>query len=287
MVSLVLCATEPDTKKCRRRNISTTLYTTSEIELIIREYKKWVKSGHNYKLFDPKKYSDILPTIPTIPTIPEVPTIPENNSPMFEKKHISNLQVDRSLGGFSFAVIGSTKSGKSFATNFIVKHFFKKHITFLMSLTSHGKVYDPFRKEGIIAEKFCPELIEEAFTINKKTDNHYEFLFVFDDLALDGKNDHMMTRLLCTGRNLGASALISGQKATMLSATGRSNCNYVCLFYQNTDTEIEASVKSWLRSFFPRGMSIPDMIRYYREATVDHNFFLVDTLNNKCFLSRI
>ena len=285
MVSFILIATDPN-HKSHRKSINTAHYSPEELDLIHREYKKWIRAGHNPKSFDPTKY-----TVNTLPSLPSLPPIPLKEAsdlgPVFPRMHLKDLVIDKSLGGCSFAVIGSTKSGKSYATNYIVKEFFPKHITFLMSLTSHGDVYKPYRKEGIIAEKFCPELIEEGFIINKKTNNHYDFLYVFDDLALDGKNSEMMIRLLCTGRNLGCSAICSGQKATMLSATGRSNTNYVCLFYQNTDTEIEASVKSWLRSFFPRGMSIPDMCRFYREATVNHNFFLVDTLDNKCFLSRI
>ena len=282
MVSFVMVATDPN-HKSHRKSINTAHYSPAELETIHRGYKRWIRSGHNPKSFDPTNYYAELQIIPEI----HEPISKPDDTPMFPKMHIKDLKIDKSLGGCSFAVIGSTKSGKSYATNYIVKEFFPKYITFLMTLTSHGAIYKPFRKEGIIAEKFCPDLIEEAFIINKRTDNHYDFLFVFDDLALDGKNSEMMIRLLCTGRNIGCSALVSGQKATMLSATGRSNTNYVCLFYQNTDTEIEASIKSWLRSFFPRGMSMPDMCRYYRNATVDHNFFLVDTLDNKCYLSRI
>ena len=275
MVSIIMRACDP-TGKQYMKSINANHYTKEECDEIYTDYKRWIQTGQNPKLFTIKKKALIHHAI-----------VPEPKKEMFERKHIKDLKIDKSLGGCSFAIIGSTKSGKSYCTNYVVKEFFKKHITFLMSLTSHGEVYDPFRKEGIIAEKFCPELIEEAFLINKRTANEYEFLFVFDDLALDGKNNTMMTRLLTTGRNIGCSALISGQKATMLSATGRSNCNYVCLFYQNTDTEIEASVKSWLRSFFPRGMTIPEMVRIYREMTKDHNFFLVDTLESKCFISRI
>ena len=278
MVSVTLTAVDP-TGKQHKKCINSNHYTKDEIDRIHLEYKRWVQTGHNPKLFVVSK-NPILSTPPV-----SAPDTKEKE--MFERKHIKDLEIDKSLGGCSFAIIGSTKSGKSYCTNYVVKEFFKKHITFLMSLTSHGSVYDPFRKDSIIAEKFCPELIEEAFTINKNTKNHYDFLFVFDDLALDGKNDKMMTKLLTTGRNIGSSAIISGQKATMLSATGRSNCNYVCLFYQNTDTEIEASIKSWLRSFFPRGMTMPEMCRVYREMTKDHNFFLVDTLNSTCFISRI
>jgi len=275
MVSINLTAADPNGIQ-RKRCMNSSHYTEDEINRNHLEFKKWVQAGKDHRLFRFQK-NPILQHSINEPKALE----------MFERRHIKDLEIDKSLGGCSFAVIGSTKSGKSYCMNFIVKEFFKKHITFLMSLTSHGAVYDPFRKDSIIAEKFCPELIEEAFLINKRTANEYDFLFVFDDLALDGKNDKMMTRLLTTGRNVGCSAIISGQKTTMLSATGRSNTNYVCLFYQNTDTEIEASIKSWLRSFFPRGMSVPDMCRVYREMTQDHNFFLVDTLNSKCFISRI
>ena len=278
-----MSAVDPNGKQ-HRKCLNTSKYSKEECDVIIKEYRKWITSGHNPKMFNADNIS--IPTQNQQPLSIRIPEHKEEKE-MFERKHIKDLEIDRSLGGFSFAIIGSTKSGKSYCTNYVVKNFFKKHITFLMSLTSHGEVYNQYRKEGIIAEKFCPELIEESFIINKRTDNHYDFLFVFDDLSLDGKNDKMMTRLLCTGRNVGCSAIISGQKATMLSATGRSNCNYVCLFYQNTDTEIEASIKSWLRSFFTRGMTIPEMCRIYREMTQDHNFFLVDTLNSKCFISRI
>ena len=281
MVSIMLSASD-STGKQHRKNINSNHYTKEEVEKIHLEFKRWVQTGHNSKLFKIDKHQLNL-----TPTAPIAPPIAEPKKEMFERNHIKDLKIDKSLGGCSFAVIGSTKSGKSYCMNYIVKAFFKKHITFLMSLTCHGDVYDPFRKDGIIAEKFCPELIEEAFLINKKTANEYDFLFVFDDLALDGKNDKMMTRLLTTGRNIGSSAICTGQKATMLSATGRSNCNYVCLFYQNTDTEIEASIKSWLRSFFPRGMTIPEMVSIYREMTKDHNFFLVDTLESKCYISKI
>lgn len=278
MVSITLTACDP-TGKQHRKNINGNHYTKEECDKIHLDYKRWIQTGQNPKLF----VIDKKPLIYAPTTAPA----PEPKKEMFERKHIKDLEIDKSLGGCSFAVIGSTKSGKSYCMNYIVKAFFKKHITFLMSLTCHGDVYNPFRKDGIIAEKFCPELIEEAFLINKKTANEYDFLFVFDDLALDGKNDKMMTRLLTTGRNIGSSAICTGQKATMLSATGRSNCNYVCLFYQNTDTEIEASIKSWLRSFFPRGMTIPEMVSIYREMTKDHNFFLVDTLESKCYISKI
>jgi hypothetical protein len=204
----------------------------------------------------------------------------------FKRKHVRELNFPRN-GGVSFACIGSTRSGKSHCVSFLYDEFFKKHITILETLSNHSEIYKPFKKTGIICEGFHPELIQEGMLVNKRTECHYNFLYIFDDLAMDGKNNSMMTKLLTVGRNFFCSAIISGQKATLLSATGRSNINYLCLFYQNSDTECEFTIKAFLRSFFPRGMKMIDCIRMYKELTQNHNFFLVDTLNNECFLSRI
>jgi hypothetical protein len=154
-------------------------------------------------------------------------------------------------------------------------------------LTTHGDIYKPFQKNGIICEGFKSELIDDAMKINRETKNHYNFCIVLDDLAMDGKINNTMTKLLTVGRNFGCSAIISGQKLQMLSATGRSNINYVCCFKQNTENAIEDTIKCYLRSYFPKGMKINDMISLYKELTEDHHFFLVDTLNDKCYISKI
>ena len=74
---------------------------------------------------------------------------------------------------------------------------------------------------------------------------------------------------------------------TMLSSTGRTNINYILCFKQNTDSEIEATIKCFLRSYFPKSMKIVDMISAYRKLTEDHNFICIDTLNNDIFISKI
>jgi aspartate carbamoyltransferase catalytic subunit len=50
---------------------------------------------------------------------------------------------------------------------------------------------------------------------------------------------------------------------------------------------IEDTIKTYLRSYFPKGMKITEMISLYKDLTQDHNFFCVDTLNDDCFLSKI
>jgi len=104
---------------------------------------------------------------------------------------------------------------------------------------------------------------------------------------MEGKTTPEMTKLLTIGRNSGMSSIISGQKLTMLSATGRSNVNIICCFKQNTDSAIEDTIKNYLRSYFPSGTPLLDMIRLYKEMTEDHHFICVNTLEDTIFISKI
>jgi hypothetical protein len=156
-----------------------------------------------------------------------------------------------------------------------------------MTLSKHAEIYAPMKKKALVASGFYPELISEPMKINRETENKYKFCLIFDDLAMDGKSDKAMTKLLTIGRNSGMSAIICGQRLQMLNATGRANINYILCFKQNTDTAVEDTVKTYLRSYFPVGMSISECCRMYKEFTQDHNFFIVDTLNDRCFLSKI
>jgi hypothetical protein len=131
------------------------------------------------------------------------------------------------------------------------------------------------------------ELIEHPMKINRETDNHYKFCLIFDDLSLDGKSDKTMTKLLTIGRNSNMSAIITGQRMEMLNPTGRTNINFVCCMRLNTDTAIRDVVETYLRSYFPPGMSVPEMVRVYKEATADHQFFLVNTLMDEVSLCKI
>jgi hypothetical protein len=156
-----------------------------------------------------------------------------------------------------------------------------------MTLTTHGDIYKGFTKKAIICEGFNADFIDEAMMINKETKNHYDFCVVCDDLVTEGKNDKTMTKLLTVGRNFGMSAIISGQKLQMLSCTGRANINYILCFKQNTENAIEDTIKCYLRSYFPKEMKLTEMIALYKELTNDHHFFLIDTLEDKCYLSKI
>ena len=189
-------------------------------------------------------------------------------------------------GGASFLLIGSTRSGKSVAMLHLYETYFKKHITFLMTHSTQADIYAPL-KNAIISPGYFKELIDEPMRLNRETKNKYDFCLLFDDLALSGKNDKEMTKLLTIGRNSGMSAIICGQKMTMLNATGRSNCNYVLCFKQNAESAILDTIKTYMRSYFPPSMSLAQMVVIYKELTKDHHFFVIDTLNDEIYISKI
>jgi hypothetical protein len=143
------------------------------------------------------------------------------------------------------------------------------------------------KKNVLVSQGYKPQLIKDMMKINQGTGNKYPFCLIFDDLSIDGKTDKQMTTLLTVGRNQGISAIITGQKLTMLNATGRANTNFILCFKQNTDSAIRDTVDTYLRSYFPRSYSVEDMVRAYKELTADHQFFVIDCIEDKVFLSKI
>jgi hypothetical protein len=258
-------------------------YSKYQLKFIEDMFRKYARSGQDVKNFKIPQYYEIPDNeVQKVKIVDDIPIKKE----LFQRMHVDKLQLPEN-GNMSFACIGSTRSGKSYATTYLYEKLFKKYITFLMTLTTHGEIYKPFRKNAVIAEGFHSMLIDEPMTINRSTKNKYKFCVIMDDLVLNGKNDEAMTKLLTVGRNFGMSAILCGQKMTMLSSTGRSNINYVLCFKQNTENAIEDTIKCFLRSYFPPDMKLLEMIRLYKQYTEDHNFFLVDTLNDKCYLSKI
>jgi hypothetical protein len=130
-------------------------------------------------------------------------------------------------------------------------------------------------------------MIKECYKINKHTNNKYPFCVIIDDVVGE-KNDEQMTKALCLYRNSGLSVCLVGQDFSMLNPVGRANVNNICFFYTNTDNRIEDNIKLFLRSYFPRSLSMEDKILLYRKLTENHCFLWIDCLNNtmkRCKLS--
>jgi ribosomal protein L31E len=179
----------------------------------------------------------------------------------------------------SFALIASSKSGKTTFLKYLIKKHFKDDIKVLMTQSLQNNIYDSMKKDIAICPGYSPDVIREMYKINKNTRNHYEFCVIIDDVV-GAKNDKEMMKLLALYRNSLLSACVVGQSETMLNCTGRANVNHVLLGYQNTDGKCEDIVKAFLRSYFPRFLTMDQKILLYKKLTENHTFLWIDNLEN-------
>ena len=190
-------------------------------------------------------------------------------------------------GGCSIMMIGSTRSGKSTALEYIMNKYFKKHVGVLFSQSIKANAYKNFNFP-LLAKgcAYVPEIIHDFYIINKETQNHYPFLVIIDDQPLV-RSDKELIKLTTIYRNSGVSSISCLQNLGMLNPTCRSNINFVMLFSLNNTEAIEKTIKTFLRGYFPQGWNYDKKIEEYRRLTADHHFILIDNLNGKIFRSKI
>jgi len=147
-----------------------------------------------------------------------------------------------SMNACSFAIIGSSKSGKTTFLKYLLMRVFNDDIKVFMTQSPQADIYNSVKKNCAFAPAYIPDIIKTCYLINKHTKNHYPFCIVVDDVT-GVKNDKQMTKLMCLYRNSRCSAIVCGQDLMMLNPTGRANVNNVCLFWQNTDNRCEDNIK--------------------------------------------
>jgi hypothetical protein len=195
-----------------------------------------------------------------------------------------NLSTDGS--GNSIAMIGSTKSGKSYALSYILQHYFKKHIGVLMTNSPQANIYKTM-KHLLQSPEYFPKILKDMEYINEHTQNEYNFLAVLDDVVTGVKFSKEILRMLCIGRNKGMSAIICVQDITILNSAGRNNINFMMFFKLNTDDRIEKCIRHYLNSYLPKNAKMVEKIRWYKESTEDHHCIVLDTLNGGIFRTKI
>ena len=205
----------------------------------------------------------------------------------FDVRDIETLKLPKREYGISILLMGSTRAGKTTMMNYFYENVFKQHfITILHTTSIQSGIYKPLLKSCAIANEYHPELLAESYKINKHTDNHYEFLHIIDDVV-DRKNDPQLKRLLTTYRNSRISGIITGQSLTIFNSITRGNINYVCLGYLNSDASVEQAIKTYLISYFPKGMRMDDKIKTYRQLTKDYHWIIIDSINGEVFRTKL
>ena len=157
-----LNAITPDKKPVNKSFVDDN-YSKYQVKIIEQLFKKHIKEGGTVKSYIVPKYWEIPDEqIQKVKIIDDKP----HHKEIFPRMHIDKLELPDN-GNMSFCCIGSTRSGKSYATTYIYEKIFKKYITFLMTLTTHGDIYKPFKKNAVVCEGFNSGLINEAIDLEQ------------------------------------------------------------------------------------------------------------------------
>ena len=188
-----------------------------------------------------------------------------------------------SNGGVSVCFLASTRAGKTTFLKELIDDHFSKHVKILMSNSIHAPIYDSM-KNLVKSPVYIPKLVKEAYLINKDTRNHYDQLFILDDIVT-AKFDRELLKLLAIYRNSNLSAIISIQSPVLLNSATRGNLNYVMLGRMNSDEQIEKVIKMYLTSWIPG--KIDEKIRKYRELTEGYHWIVVDNLKDQVYRTKL
>ena len=278
---------DPRIKKPLIRSVGTTKISEEEAEKIgqkwLQEKKKEIAEWRKQQIENKIEEIDKMPKYAT-DTSSEYSSSDEETTNLNVVKPF-NVELP-SNNTCSFLLLGSTRSGKTTFMKYIVKEKFKNHITACMTQSLHADVYKDLGKNIALCSSYQPQILNDMYQINKNTKNHYDFLTIIDDCPTT-KNDKELLKALTIYRNSDISVIIANQELSLFNAISRSNINFVCLFKLNSDMAIEKCVKTYLRSYFPPGTSLPEMIKKYRELTDNHHFFFINNLTGEVCRTKI
>jgi hypothetical protein len=187
-------------------------------------------------------------------------------------------------GGVSVAFVGSTRSGKTTFLKHMLDKYFAKHLKVLMSNSIHAPIYKDM-KDMVKSPLYIPKLVKEGYMINKDTKNHYDFLYILDDIVT-GKFDKELLKLLAIYRNSNLSCIISIQSPILLNSATRGNLNYVMLGRMNSEEQIEKTIKMYLTSYLD-GKNMTEKIKNYKAMTEDHHWIVIDNLTGDVYRTKL
>lgn len=190
-------------------------------------------------------------------------------------------------GGCSLLMCASGRAGKTTCLKYVIEKYFSKHFGIIFSESACSPAYKNMKYNLLpLSSVFIPELIKDAYHINKELKNYYDFLFVLDDVPLM-KNDKQLLKMLTIYRNSAISGIVCIQSPTLLNPTCRSNFTISLLGYQNTSAQVESVIKSYLRGVFPDSLSYENKIAIYKELTKDHYFLIINNYTGELFRAKV
>lgn len=230
--------------------------------------------------------------------------VPENikeNNPIITSGSFTNAGKQKFFPlfdegtGNTFCLFGASKSGKTtfmmkLYNEYFPKYFLtkKKLLTTLYAMNSHIPLYktdDDLILKCDRLDSNVDSYIDWQRQINKKNDNVFHFLNMFDDF-IEVRNKSILNNLILTYRNSNMSCIICLQYINLLSKQARSNINNIFLFKMNTDESIDVCIKVYLSSFVKK-QNIEDPNNWYKSMTQDHNFIYIHPAKGRLFIKKL
>lgn len=193
-----------------------------------------------------------------------------------------DLKLDKNTGN-SCVLLASSKAGKSVVLMYLYKRYYKDTVAVLFTENPHIKVYD-VSKKLIIARSFYPDVVRAAHSVNRRTDNEYEFTFMTDDIV-NVKESLVLKKMILTLRNSKISSLVSLQAPTLLSKQNRGSVNNYLFGKFNTDEMIQQVITMFLLSHLSGTME--QKIHLYKRMTDNHGFILYNPRDDSISLHRL
>lgn len=203
----------------------------------------------------------------------------------FEDKEFHMKLPDQETGGVTIAMIGSTRSGKTTLLKHALMKVFDEHLGVLMSPSLHAPVYKEMAKGMVKSPEYIPKVIDEMYSINRKTNNHYPFLVVLDDVVT-AKFDKTLMKSFTIYRNSGITTVMSVQNPIILNSVTRGNINFIMLGYLNSDEACEKAIRMFAYASI-EGKNIEEKIHTYKRLTADHWWLMIDHLTGESYRFRL
>lgn len=206
--------------------------------------------------------------------------------------NLDNFVLDKGTGN-STVIFGSGKTGKTtLMMNTIYEKYYKPSKEFISTLFSGNKQLEIYKdKQLIVADGFnkrSEKAIKMSKYINMKTKNHYEFLWMFDDI-IDMKFSKIINDMILSYRNSNLSSVICLQYIKLLNKQNRANTNNIIIFRNHTDESIKDVIDTYLKYYFVNmGLdNYKDQYNFYKQVTEDHGFIYICTKLNRISFHKI